>query len=117
MLRILLLSLCIAAPLAGCRSTDGFFGIDSNSRTPWFGLNVPLSRPANRKPTLETISESGEHKAQAVPAKQVKAEPATGGNLLSRLLGTESSIPLPADAPTDAKRDVVQLEGPREEFP
>jgi hypothetical protein len=114
-------ALLLACCACGCRSTNGFFQIDSNSRTPWFGLAVPLSRDKAGRKTLETIGQSGEHEAQIVPAAEQSTEkkPAAkkSPSLISHLLGTEESPPLPEDTAAKDDESVVVLEGPREAFP
>jgi hypothetical protein len=114
-------ALLLACCACGCRSTDGFFQIDSNSRTPWFGLTVPLSKDKGGRKTLETISQSDEHDAQIIRADEQSTEkkPAAkkSPSLISRLLGTEESLPLPEDASSNNDESIVVLEGPQEAFP
>jgi hypothetical protein len=107
---------------SGCQSSSRSFHMDSNSRVPWFGLNLPLPQPSSRRKTLETISDT----AAAAPAieladqKSIAAptEPNTPvRSLLPKWLGgTEASLPIPPDAPKLDPREVVALDGPREEF-
>jgi hypothetical protein len=102
----------------GCQSQRSF-SMDSNSRAPWFGLNLSLPKASAKRKTLETISDTAPLQARIETAglKTTASEPAPVRKLLPKWLGgTESSLPLPPDAPRIGDEGTVTLEGPREEF-
>lgn len=117
----LVLMLCgwLLLSASGCRSTR-MFAIDSDSRSPWFGLNFALPKPSAKRKTLETISDDHPEQVQIATAdlKSIEATPAQPvRSLLPKWLGgTTTSLPLPPDAPRIDHSETVTLGGPREEF-
>lgn len=108
----------VTASVAGCRSSRSF-AIDSNSRSPWFGLSLPLPQASSKRKTLETISDSSPQQARIATAESrtTKSESAPVRSLLPKWLGgTEPGVPLPPDAPRIDAEAAIRLEGPREEF-
>ena len=126
MTRARMLGYClIATALAassGCRSTNRFFQIDSNSGVPWFGLNVPLGdardsesdaddrvlAATERRPQQETIVATADRRREPQrPAARL---------LPNWLTGRDEAIPLPSDIPLAQQQATTPL-GPQEEFP
>ena len=112
----LVVTTCLSA--TGCQSSRSFY-MDSNSRMPWFGLNLSLPKRSAGRKTLETISDTRPSEAAITTADLRTPEPESKP-LRSRLPhwlgGTESGIPLPPDAPRIDKEEIIELAGPREEF-
>lgn len=102
----------------GCRSSSGSFSMDSNSRVPWFGLDLSLPQPSARRKTLETISDHNPAAARVSTAELRTTErEASSLSLVPRWLrGGNDAIPLPAEAIRTANEQPVVLDGPREEF-
>jgi len=124
---LMLLGLCICLiAQSGCQSASRSFQMDSNSRSPWFGLNMSLPKSSSKRKTLQTISDQDSTRpavatAEFKPSKQtapsLAATPATPKrSLLPQWLGGAASQPMPVDAPTLDPRRIVELQGPREEF-
>lgn len=119
--RPLVLAVCCLSAVAasGCKSTR-MFAIDSDSRVPWFGLNLSLPKPSAQRKTLETISDTQPEQARIDTAELTSIEPTPATPLRSRLPkwlgGQPSSLPLPPDAPRIEDEARVELNGPREEF-
>jgi hypothetical protein len=119
--RLQILALCgCLLPAWGCRSTR-MFAIDSDSRVPWFGLNLSLPRQSAKRKTLETISDTAPTENRITTAElRETVERAPAAPVRSRLPawlgGSPSSLPLPSDAPRIGDGATVTLEGPREEF-
>lgn len=97
--------------------------MDSNSRMPWFGLNLSLPKPSARRKTLETIQDTApEQSAIATaelrePQETVTAPSAPVRSLLPKWFQSDkASIPIPDDAPQLDPEEIIELEGPREEF-
>ncbi len=107
---------------SGCRATSGAFQMDSNSRMPWFGLNLSLPKPKASRKTLETISDSRPREQTISLANEHHRDPSPPPRrLLSRLRGSESeaeetAIPAPPLSPQEQSQQPLRLEGPREEF-
>jgi len=117
--RLLLLATAIALTGVGCRSSSRSFYMDSNSRLPWFGLNLSLPKSSSSRKTLETIADSApeSHAVQTAELREVEPESKPVRSRLPRWLGgTETSLPLPSDAPRIDAEETIELTGPRQEF-
>lgn len=95
--------------------------MDSNSRAPWFGLNLSLPKPSARRKTLETISQTEPEQPAVKTAELRTPEPESKPGPVRALLpkwlgGGAGAIPLPSDAPRLEADEIIALEGPREEF-
>ena len=133
------LTLWLGIGSAGCRSTNGVFQMDSNSRVPWFGLNWALPQPSSRRKTLETISDTSPEKPvisladdrrpaeSAEPARETTIStpartepsappPSAPRRLFSRLVGGDQSLPFPGTSAPPRDEGTISLIGPREEF-
>lgn len=111
------MSLLLAGLASGCRSPNSFFQLDSDSRMPWLGLNIPLGQQNAKPKSVETVSQADEEAAKIVTAQEKSAAaPEKSPGFFSRLLGSEQSIPLPDKIPASENDRVVILEGPRETF-
>lgn len=109
----------LMAVSSGCRATSGTFQMDSNSRMPWFGLNLSLPKPKSSRKTLETISDARPREATIALADEHYSEPPASPprRLLSRLRGNDdAAIPAPPPSPREQADRPLRLEGPREEF-
>lgn len=117
-LQLLLASGLLLGTASGCRSTSGSFQMDSNSRAPWFGLNLSLPKPSASRKTLETISDAHPHRERTATADlRVVETPSPKRSVLPRWLGgAEEAIPLPEDESGAAEARVIRLEAPRAEF-
>ena len=112
-----MLGLTLACALAGCQSTRGQFQLDSNSRVPWFGLDLSLPKPSARRKSLQTIGQADTGPTPIVRSEERLPLPsaAPSRRLLSRWIGGEPGIPAPAEsAPRDG--EPISLAGPRAEF-
>jgi hypothetical protein len=115
---VVLLGGTLACVASGCRSTSGSFRMDSNSRAPWFGLNLSLPKASAERKTLETISDTAPESDVATTADlKISEPPSRKRSLLPRWLGgKEEAIPLPEDAVDLEDARVIRLEAPRAEF-
>jgi hypothetical protein len=115
---LVLISLGLA--VSGCQSSSRSFQMDSNSRVPFFGLNLSLPKPSSKRKTLETISDAQPQEPMVATAELRTSEPtrpvAPVRSLLPKWLGGESNLPIPTDAPQITRDEIIELQGPREEF-
>jgi hypothetical protein len=117
-LRIALLVVGLCGLSSGCRSSNRWFSMDSNSSVPWFGFDLSLPQRDARRKTLETISDTrSEHPAvQLADRAEEPALPPRNGPLSRLLQSSSEAIPLPPTAATIDDERIVELQGPREEF-
>ncbi|MFV0442447.1 MAG: hypothetical protein ACK5Q5_02625 [Planctomycetaceae bacterium] len=116
----LLLSCGLSLP-SGCQSSRSFY-MDSNSRSPWFGLNLSLPKPSARRKTLQTISDAKSDEPTVSTAELRTLQPPQVPtkkpvkSVLPKWLGGETAQSVPDDAPRLDPDKIVELQGPREEF-
>jgi hypothetical protein len=109
----------LMAVSSGCRATSGAFQMDSNSRMPWFGLNLSLPKPKATRKTLETIGDARPRAPTISLADEHHPDPSAAPprRLLPRLRGNDdAAIPAPPPSPHEQSDRPLRLEGPREEF-
>ncbi len=106
--------------IAGCRSTSKTFSMNSDSGMPWFGLNFALPRKNSGRKTLETISDRspGDQTISSADLREPVENPPPRRFLPEWLTGrNDASIPLPQGSLHADDEQIVQLEGPQEDFP
>ncbi|MEZ6057777.1 MAG: hypothetical protein R3C01_13850 [Planctomycetaceae bacterium] len=114
----LLCSGAIGLSCSGCRNSGGAFAMDSDSGSPFLGLNFALPQRLSRRsisdesPTTEGRFQTAE--LTAASSKKTRLPRWLGGGVED---DKPVAIPLPQDAPIPLRGDEIELSTPQQEFP